>query len=81
MVRLIIKVFDNGCGMSPELETKVNEMAPPARDSSHGVGLYNIHSRIHLFYGSEYGIHLKSRLNVGTLVTIIIPLENIREEE
>ena len=81
MVRLIIKVFDNGCGMRPEQETKVNEMAPPARDSSHGVGLYNIHSRIHLFYGSEYGIHLKSRLNVGTLVTIIIPLENIREEE
>ena len=34
-----------------------------------------------IVYGSEYGIHLKSRLNVGTLVTIIIPLENIREEE
>ncbi len=29
MVRLIIKVFDNGCGMSPELETKVKRDGSP----------------------------------------------------
>ena len=81
MNHLLIKVYDNGCGMSPEQTAKVNQMAPPSIKGGHGVGLYNINSRIRLFYGTDYGIHVKSRLGLGTLVTIRIPLENTTEEE
>ena len=49
-------------------------------ENGHGIGLANINRRIKLFYSDEYGIKIKSILNVGTFVTIEIPL-NIEKKE
>jgi two-component system sensor histidine kinase YesM len=35
-----------------------------------GVGLKNVHDRIQLYCGKEYGISLDSEINKGTLVTL-----------
>lgn len=79
---LIADIFDNGRGMAAEeLESVIRHMDIPQPESDHGVGLYNINNRVHLFYGSQYGLSIKSKCSVGTLVTLTIPLVNLTEEE
>lgn len=79
---LIAEVFDNGIGMTTEqLEHVISHLDVPQNESEHGVGLYNINNRVHLFYGQDYGLTIKSRPNVGTLVTLTVPLLNLTEEE
>ena len=79
---LITDVFDNGVGMDQkQLDYVIEHLDIPQPESDHGVGLYNINNRVHLFYGAEYGLAIKSRPGMGTLVTLTIPLINLREEE
>lgn len=79
---LVADVFDNGSGMNPrELEDVILHLDIPQPESEHGVGLYNINNRVHLFYGRAYGLTIRSRQGRGTLVTLRIPLLNLTEEE
>ena len=43
-----------------------------------GVGLKNVHKRIQLYYGVEYGLQIESELEEGTKIEMRIP---IRENE
>ena len=38
-----------------------------------GVGVINVHSRIRLMFGEEYGLFIESEPDEGTKVTIRIP--------
>lgn len=79
---LIIKVFDNGIGMSKEkLKDVISNLNNPPQNSNHGVGLYNINSRVHLFYGSKYGLNIKSIKDFGTLVTLTVPLQDFTDKK
>ncbi len=80
--RLIIRVKDNGVGMSEstleELNQKLNaakfKLANTNQESKGGIALANVSNRIHLIFGEEYGMHVFSMENVGTEVEITIPL-------
>ncbi len=73
---LYIKVFDNGCGMTPEEIEKMKEnIYNHPKESSRSIGLYNIYQRIRLCYGSDYGLEIKSKKKCGTLVTMMIPAQ------
>jgi len=39
-----------------------------------GIGLQNVHLRIRLMFGENYGIGIASRLNEGTKVIVTIPI-------
>lgn len=79
---LVAEVSDNGIGMDPErLDYVIEHLDIPQPESEHGVGLYNINNRVHLYYGTEYGLNIKSQPGKGTVVTLTIPLINLREEE
>ena len=68
--------------MDPErLDYVIRHLDIPQPEFEHGVGLYNINNRVHLYYGNEYGLTIKSRPGEGTVVTLTIPLINLREEE
>ena len=70
--KTLITVVDNGKGMSKEiLESLLSEN--PKNSSSRGYGARNIHNRIQLQFGSDYGLTYNSTLNVGTTVEILIP--------
>ena len=77
--QLVIKVIDNGIGLA---ESKDWQHKSNNEDRNNHIGLKNIDSRIKLFYGPEYGINLRSKKGVGTIVTIVLPREiNERERE
>ena len=63
---IIFKVMDNGCGMS---ETQCEQILNA--DSS-GYGVKNVHQRIQLYYGTDYGLTFHSTPNMGTYVLVKI---------
>ena len=87
--KLIIEIIDNGVGMDQEsLEKLRNSICTDIVDpenttnkntkKGNGIGLKNVHERIKLFYGSEYGIEIYSEKDKGTVVKIIIPYTQYR---
>ncbi len=84
---MLISVTDDGAGMSSEqvyeLNSRITRREGVSGDwsgqgGSHpgqgsGIGLVNVHSRIQLFFGKEYGLHVESELGSYTRITIRIP--------
>lgn len=68
---LKITVEDNGVGMD---ETVLENVLKRSKGERQGhIGLANVHSRIRLIYGSEYGVHVESLKGKYTKVRIIMP--------
>jgi two-component system sensor histidine kinase YesM len=70
---IIFEVSDNGSGMDDKQVTTINNYLNGLDSSLNSIGLINIHKRIQLYYGSEYGIEVRSTLGVGTSVIVILP--------
>ncbi len=70
-----IEVYDNGVGIEEETLEKVKEKREAKNEHFSGIGINNVDSRIKLIYGDEYGIEIKSKLNKGTTVTIMLPIK------
>lgn len=77
---LILRITDDGIGMQPEQLEKVFEKRRTDRKRN-SVGVLNVHERIRLYYGQEYGLTFESEWGVGTKVEIHIPYEAERMEE
>ncbi|OAX46993.1 cache domain-containing sensor histidine kinase [Paenibacillus sp. AD87] len=77
-----IRVKDNGKGISAdrllELQHGLHKGDEATETSDRSLGLKNVHDRIRLNYGSDYGLHLNSVEGEGCEVTISIPVT--REE-
>ncbi|NLP47165.1 MAG: histidine kinase [Epulopiscium sp.] len=69
--QVIFEVMDNGVGMEKEMLSKIYQQST----SKDHIGLYNVHRRIQLYYGEEYGLHLESEKQIGTKVILTLPLE------
>lgn len=76
---LKIYIKDNGKGISQE---RIQEIADGKvqQQKQHGVGLYNVHRRIQMNYGNEYGIRIFSELEKGTEIQITVPKEKKTDE-
>lgn len=70
--RLVITIGDNGIGMT---SYKKNEIV---KTNKQGYGLKNIEKRIRFYFGKQYGLQIKSQLNVGTVVKIYLPLDQVK---
>jgi two-component system, sensor histidine kinase YesM len=64
---LIFKVSDNGCGMDLEMLESI------LTTKTKGYGVQNVHHRVQLTYGAEYGLAYTSKWMEGTTVTLTIP--------
>ena len=72
---LLILVEDDGVGMEKEqLEALRSNMNRRNENGTH-IGMQNVHQRIRLRYGENYGLELDSASGVGTRVKIRIPIE------
>jgi two-component system, sensor histidine kinase YesM len=66
------KISDNGVGIkSAELEILREQLKGQATSKS--IGIINVHERIQLYFGNQYGISISSEKNAGTEVKILIP--------
>lgn len=75
--RLKITVRDNGTGMTHEELQKVREMLEKdSVDPRSSIALYNIHRRIRLSCGTEFGLELESEPGRGTAVTLYLPADS-----
>lgn len=81
--KLVITIADNGPGMEPEvLEHILEKPETKEKDKKRDkVGIYNVHNRIQLYYGSQYGLSYRSVKGVGTIVSVTIPNQIWKEAE
>ncbi|MGG4128944.1 sensor histidine kinase [Paenibacillus illinoisensis] len=81
---ILIRISDNGTGMSPEKWTELNSLLEQAASNRYslenqddlgenGLGLTNIAERIKLHYGDSYYIKVLSGIENGTTIEIRIP--------
>lgn len=70
---LEIRVVDDGIGMdSDTAERAVGQDI--SKEHYSGIGVHNVHERLQLLYGEEYGIQIESRKQNGTCVKISLPV-------
>jgi two-component system sensor histidine kinase YesM len=77
---IVVKIADNGLGMSEERLSKVLAGTVVSSVGS-GVGVMNVQERIRLFFGPSYGLHFESEQEVGTTVTIRFPALTLQQAE
>lgn len=79
-------VIDDGVGISAEklqqiikgLNEQVNRQPGDKRKS--GYGIFNVHNRLRLSFGRDYGVFYESTEGEGTRVTLICPICNEKGE-
>lgn len=71
---LEIQVSDDGVGISKENLEKITQKN---NKLSRSIGLSNVQARIQLLYGEAYGLSIDSELNIGTVVTITLPVSTL----
>ena len=77
---IYISVEDNGMGMTEEVARNILVDNNKVPKHGSGVGVINVHSRIKLMFGSEYGLKVYSEPDEGTKVVIHIPAIPYTEE-
>lgn len=70
---IYISIEDNGMGMPEDIRSNIQTDNSKVPKHGSGVGVINVHSRISLMFGPEYGLEVYSELDEGTKVVIHIP--------
>ena len=70
---IYINIEDNGMGMPEDIRSNILTDNSKVPKHGSGVGVINVHSRISLMFGPEYGLEVYSELDEGTKVVIHIP--------
>lgn len=70
---IVLSVTDNGVGIPEEKLELLLTDSTRVRKQGSGVGLVNVHNRIQILFGKEYGIEIESELDEGTTVSVRIP--------
>jgi len=73
-IRLVLS--DTGPGMPPDVAEQLFRRESKARarpDGLNNLGIRNVHDRIKLYFGGEYGLHIENRPGDGVTVHVLIP--------
>lgn len=70
---LSIEIADDGVGITQE---RINSMLKKESNLEHytGVGIRNVDERLKIIYGMNYGVKIESEENLGTTITVQIPV-------
>ncbi|MCD7745195.1 MAG: sensor histidine kinase [Lachnospiraceae bacterium] len=75
-----LEVRDNGLGMPEEEAARLLTDSGRERKRGSGVGLINVHNRIRLRFGEQYGLLIETAPDEGMTVRIHIPYIRFTEE-
>lgn len=70
---LVFQIYDDGLGMEEEQVQKLLNGVPDESGNDHGYGIPNVHQRIKMYMGENYGVEILSKKDVGTNVKITMP--------
>jgi sensor histidine kinase YesM len=71
---IIINVTDNGSGINDNKVEQLLKVESTERQKFSGIGLKNVHERIRMKYGGNYGLSISSEIGKGTAVSLTIPI-------
>ncbi|MCR8630572.1 sensor histidine kinase [Paenibacillus radicis (ex Xue et al. 2023)] len=72
---LHIEVTDNGIGIShKKMQQIIESLQDTEERKEHRIGLRNVHQRLILTYGENYGLHIYSEPGSGTRIFFSIPI-------
>lgn len=77
---IYITVEDNGMGMTEEIAANLLTDNSKVPKHGSGVGVINVHNRIRLMFGGEYGLSVYSEPDEGTKIEIKLPAIPFTEE-
>lgn len=72
---ICILVSDDGVGMSAETLSNILSGQESHHTRGSNIAVYNIHNRLKLLYGENYGLHYESTEGKGCEVTLRIPMQ------
>lgn len=73
---LLYEVIDNGVGMEQEQINRLLEGGASFAKRGNGIGVKNVHERIRLYYGSQFGLSIQSEVDMGTIVQLRLPIQH-----
>lgn len=71
----VLICWDDGAGMNEETLQDIKQLLIQKANKSNHFGLFNIHRRVQLRYGEEYGIQIESKQGVGTYLKVVLPIK------
>ncbi|WP_234123807.1 sensor histidine kinase [Clostridium hydrogenum] len=71
---LLCEIIDNGIGMDENVLSNLYSPKTSTHKNFSRIGIKNVNDRIKLLYGDLYGVTIKSKINSGTTVSIILPI-------
>ena len=83
MIKCLHSVSDNGMGIPEDVLKTLLTDKGRSRGKGSGIGLWNVHQRIRIYFKGDYGLIVESELDEGTTVTIHlpkIPIDEYRKE-
>jgi sensor histidine kinase YesM len=78
---LNITVSNNGEAIPEEKLRELREQLSQNHARYSGIGISNVHERIRMHFGPEYGIRMDSRPEEGTVATVRLPRLTLAEHE
>jgi two-component system sensor histidine kinase YesM len=70
---ICITIRDNGKGMEPAMVDEINNKVFRSIDRGSHIGMENVISRMHIYYGNEASVRVRSILGEETKVILYIP--------
>lgn len=81
---LKISIRDNGKGITEleltKLKRLIENQHTVSSEKHNGIALTNVHERLQLLYGKQFGITIDGREQNGFSVTLILPIQRMGEE-
>lgn len=74
-----LQVIDNGLGMPKDVVENLLVEGNHVHKHGSGVGVMNVHKRLQIRFGDEYGLIIESEPDEGTTVTVHIPYRKYEE--
>lgn len=77
---IVFQVMDDGIGME-QAKVEILLTSDGGNQSRNSVGIANVHQRIQLYFGADYGLSYTSEPGAGTCVKVLIPAVHLDERE